>query len=104
MKAARHTILFPCVLTGGAHFFNRKGRAKRGAVLVGEFRRSECVILRAANGDLDRTHERGDSPRGLPVESAKDAVNQASAIGVAATSRVEHRARLDAGDVVRAAV
>src|SRR5882672_10427909 len=95
METVRHTIL---LLTSDAQL-----RAEGDAVLIREFRRCESVILRAANGDLDGAHERSNTPRGLPVESAKDAVNQAGAIGVTATRRVEHFPRAGAGNLVSAA-
>ena len=62
------------------------------------------MVLRAANRDLDGAHERSNTPRGFPVESAKNAVNQAGAIGVATTRRIEHFARLGAGNLVSVAV
>src|SRR5512134_2249520 len=96
MEAARHTIL---LLTGGA-----QRSAESDAVLVREFCSGECVVLCAAHRDLDGAHERCNAPRGFPVEPAKNAVNQAGAIGIAATGRIEHSPRLGAGTLVSAAV
>src|SRR3990172_9358145 len=56
------------------------------------------VILSAAAGDLDRAEQRGQASGGLPVPALLDAVQQAGAIGIAASGRVEQRGRLGAGD------
>src|SRR5687768_11363664 len=101
MEAAGHTIL---LLTGRPSSLRRERRAEGGAVLFRELRRCECVVLRAAHRDLDGAHERGDTPRGFPIETAKDAVNQAGAIGVAAPGRIEHFPGLGAGNLVCLAI
>src|SRR3989304_7964976 len=56
------------------------------------------VILPAAAGDLDRAEQRGQASGGLPVPALLDAVQQAGAIGIAASGRVEQRGRLGAGE------
>src|SRR5215470_14609804 len=64
--------------------------AERGLVAFLETFERKRVVLRALVLDLDRAHEARDAARRLPVEVVEQAVQQASAVRVAATGWVLH--------------
>src|ERR1700722_18791769 len=64
----------------------------------GKFFRREAVVLSAADLDLDRTQERGDPSGRLPIKAVNETMNEAGAIGVPATGRIDDRPRRGARD------
>ena len=44
-----------------------------------EFGGRELVVLRPERLDLDRAHQGGDPPRGLPVQTMQETVNEVPA-------------------------
>jgi hypothetical protein len=78
-------------------------KAKLGMERAGELVTRGAVVLPAALGDLDCPHEAAEAPRGFPVESAGDAVQDAAAVGVAAAGGVEDGGGFRGRDVDAAA-
>lgn len=86
------------MMSGGRRTFLPGQVAKRLPVTLADLVARRGVALAALVRDLDRTHHRRQRAGALPVPLVGDAVEQAGAVGVAATGRIDDGIRFDAGD------
>ena len=94
VEAARDCFLF----AGCVPLLQRHCMPEVPLVQVRQFVARMAVVLPAAAGDFQRSHQRGEPPGGLPVPALLDAVQQAGAVGIAAAGGVDHSFGLGGGN------
>src|SRR5665213_3667071 len=68
-------------------------RAKALLQAARKLRRRKAVVLRAADLDLQGSHEGCDATGHLPVKTVHETMNDTRAIGIAAAGRIDNGAR-----------